>query len=79
MQKPIISSVAFGAVSRHGTAGGGMSDRKASLPERIAGFLFGAVAYLVFFGTFLYAIGFVAGMVVPKAIDDGTIVPPSRR
>src|SRR5712691_10233971 len=42
---------------------------------RIAGFLFGLVAYLVFFGAFLYAIGFVEGMVVPKAIDDGTIVP----
>ena len=42
---------------------------------RIAGFLFGLVAYLVFFGTILYAIGFVAGIVVPKAIDDGTIVP----
>jgi methanethiol S-methyltransferase len=52
-----------------------MSDRKASLPERIAGFLFGAVAYLVFGGTFLYAIGFVAGMVVPKDIDGGTVVP----
>src|SRR5712691_1437566 len=42
---------------------------------RIASFLFGLVAYLVFFGAFLYAIGFVEGMVVPKAIDDGTIVP----
>jgi protein-S-isoprenylcysteine O-methyltransferase Ste14 len=42
---------------------------------RIAGFLFGGVAYVVFLGAFLYAIGFVAGMVVPKAIDDGTIAP----
>jgi len=42
---------------------------------RIVGFLFGVMAYLVFFGTFLYAIGFVTGWVVPKAIDHGTTVP----
>ncbi|HEY6992835.1 MAG TPA: NnrU family protein [Xanthobacteraceae bacterium] len=42
---------------------------------RIAGFLFGLVAYLTFFGTILYAIGFVTGLVVPKAIDDGATVP----
>jgi protein-S-isoprenylcysteine O-methyltransferase Ste14 len=42
---------------------------------RVAGFLFGLVAYLVFFGTILYAIGFVSGKVVPKAIDDGPNVP----
>ena len=75
MQKPLTSSVALGGGCPVTGQSEAMSDRKASLPERIAGFLFGAVAYLVFGGTFLYAMGFVAGMVVPKDIDGGTVVP----
>ena len=38
---------------------------------KFTAFLFGAVAYLTFLFTILYAIGFVSGLVVPKTIDTG--------
>jgi methanethiol S-methyltransferase len=43
--------------------------------SRLVSFLYGLVSYVIFFFTFLYAIGFVSGLMVPKTIDSGTMVP----
>jgi protein-S-isoprenylcysteine O-methyltransferase Ste14 len=42
-----------------------------SLAMRLLTLSYGSLAYLIFLGTFLYAIGFVSQYVVPKTIDTG--------
>ena len=43
--------------------------------SRLLAFLYGMVAYLAFFITILYAIGFVGNFIVPKGINSGAEGP----
>ena len=43
--------------------------------SKFIAFLYGLASYLIFFVAFLYAIGFVSGLVVPKTIDSGLVAP----
>jgi len=43
----------------------------APLSLRLLGVLYGGICYLVFLAVFLYAIGFVGNLFVPKSIDLG--------
>jgi protein-S-isoprenylcysteine O-methyltransferase Ste14 len=45
--------------------------------SRFVALLYGLVAYVAFFGTILYAIGFVTAGLVPKTIDTGPATPPA--
>ncbi len=50
-------------------------DTRSHPVSRFVALLYGLVAYVAFFGTILYAIGFVTAGLVPKTIDTGPATP----
>src|SRR3954451_21519133 len=42
---------------------------------RVLSVLYGVVAYVIFLGTFLYAVAFIGDLPVPKTIDSGAAGP----
>jgi protein-S-isoprenylcysteine O-methyltransferase Ste14 len=47
------------------------------MAQRVVIFIAGVTIYMIFFLTNLYAIGFLANLLVPKGIDDGALAPPA--
>lgn len=47
----------------------------AGLVSRVLTLAYGVICYAIFFATFLYAIGFIGNLVVPKTIDGAPMVP----
>lgn len=48
---------------------------KPALPQRLAGLLYGAFAYLAFNAVVIYCVGFLGNFIVPWSIDAGRLTP----
>ena len=46
--------------------------------SRILSFFYGAVSYVIFLGTFLYAVGFIGSIGVPTTLDGAATEPLGR-
>jgi len=52
-----------------------MTNQPRPLLQRIGVLFYGALCYVIFFATFLYALGFIGDFVVPKSIDSAPSDP----
>ena len=52
-----------------------LQHQKDSKFARISAFIYGIVCYGIFLGTFLYAIGFVGNLIVPRSLDSAANIP----
>src|SRR5215467_13354150 len=51
------------------------SPRRREMLKRVVVFVYGVASYGVFFATFLYAVGFLGNLVVPKTMDSPSRMP----
>jgi protein-S-isoprenylcysteine O-methyltransferase Ste14 len=68
-------AIAMAAPNLAASGTGAIARRPASFASRAATLLYGTAAYVAFLVTFLYAIGFVSGFVVPLTVDGGRSAP----